>query len=304
MAVQAQLDDEQLLARYGDFLELRLGRSAQTRRSYCSDLRNLSEYLAGSDRGLLSVDLRILRSWLGSMRQEGLSARTLRRRVAAIKSFTAWAQADGLLAIDPAAMLESPKGPSQLPTVLSAAQTRELLDTASNAGSDTERIADVAIAELLYGSAIRVSELCGLDIDEVDFDQRVARVFGKGAKQRVVPFGPAASRSLKSWLEVGRPSWVTASSPPAVFLGPRGGRIDPRRVRARISVMAEQAGQTSELSPHSLRHSAATHMLESGADLRAVQELLGHSSLATTQIYTHVSVERLRASYASAHPRA
>ncbi len=304
MRTQAQLNDEAVLERYGRYLELRLGRSARTRQSYCSDLRSLSEYLAASHGDLLNLDLRLLRGWLGSMRQTGLSARTLRRRVAAVRSFTAWALAEGIVESDPATSLESPKGPSQLPIVLSQTQTIQLLDAAKRGERNVEQLADIALVELLYGSAIRVSELCGLDIDDVDFSRRVLRVLGKGNKERVVPFGTAAMQALQLWLQMGRPDWVTDISPPAIFLGPRGGRIDQRRVRARIAALAEVAGHPADLSPHSLRHSAATHMLESGADLRAVQELLGHSSLATTQIYTHVSIERLRASYASAHPRA
>lgn len=163
---------------------------------------------------------------------------------------------------------------------------------------------DRAVIELLYATGIRVSELCGLDLDDIDAGRRTLRVTGKGNKQRTVPFGPPAAAALDQWLENGRPRWVRERSGPAVFLGPRGRRIDQRRVRSRLHRLLATEPGVPDVGPHGLRHSAATHLLEGGADLRTVQELLGHASLATTQIYTHVSVERLRTTYEQAHPRA
>ncbi len=160
------------------------------------------------------------------------------------------------------------------------------------------------MVELLYATGIRVGELTGLDVDDVDPDRRTLRVLGKGNKERTVPFGVPAAVALDDWLRRGRPALVSSLSGPALFLGQRGKRVDPRQVRSVVGTLLEALGDTAATGPHALRHSAATHLLDGGADLRAVQEILGHSSLATTQIYTHVSVERLRNSYRQAHPRA
>jgi integrase/recombinase XerC len=171
-------------------------------------------------------------------------------------------------------------------------------------GDDVQDLRDRAVLELLYATGIRVSELCGLDVDDVDGDRRVVRVLGKGRKERAVPYGVPAGRALDEWLSRGRPRWVRPSSGPALVLGARGGRIDPRTVRSVVHGRLGEVPGAPDLGPHGLRHSTATHLLEGGADLRSVQELLGHATLATTQIYTHVSIERLRKSYERAHPRA
>jgi integrase/recombinase XerC len=163
---------------------------------------------------------------------------------------------------------------------------------------------DTAILELLYASAIRVSELCGLDADDIDQERRTVRVLGKGGKERTVPMGLPAARAVRRWLADGRPVVARDDSPPALLLGARGGRLDPRAARRVVHARIAAAGPVPDTGPHGLRHSAATHLLEGGADLRSVQEMLGHSSLATTQIYTHVSIERLLSAYQQAHPRA
>ena len=181
-----------------------------------------------------------------------------------------------------------------------------MLDVAAVAADDQDalHLRDRAMLELLYATGIRVGELVGLDIDDIDFGSNVVRVMGKGAKERTVPFGGPAAMVLQEWLRLGRDQVVAAVSGPALFLGRRGGRVDPRQVRSAVHELLRHVPGAPDLGPHGLRHTAATHLLEGGADLRAVQELLGHASLATTQIYTHVSVERLRTSYLQAHPRA
>ncbi len=191
-----------------------------------------------------------------------------------------------------------------LPTVLDADEAGALMDHAAVAADDgaAASVRDRAIVELLYATGIRVSELCATDLDDIDHDRRTARVRGKGDKERVVPFGIPAAHALRQWLAA-RGELVTPSSGAALFLGVRGGRIDPRTVRSSVHRLAAQAG-VPDLGPHGLRHTAATHVLEGGADLRTVQELLGHATMSTTQRYTHVSVERLRSTFALAHPRA
>ncbi len=186
--------------------------------------------------------------------------------------------------------------------MLRADQAAQLLDGAD--GQEPGDLRDRAVLELLYATGIRVGELCGLDLDDVDDARRVVRVLGKGNRERSVPFGVPAERAVAAWRTRGRPAWVTPASGPALLLGVRGRRLDPRAARTLVHRRLAKVPGAADLGPHGLRHSAATHLLEGGADLRAVQELLGHASLATTQIYTHVSVERLRSSYAQAHPRA
>lgn len=227
------------------------------------------------------------------------------RRATAARVFTAWAQRTGRISTDPGALLASPRPHKSLPGVLGQADTRAVLDAAAVAADDGSPIGlrDLAIMELLYATGIRVGELCALDIDDIDTSRRVVRVFGKGRKERSVPYGVPASDALRRWLDEARPQLARQGSGPAVFLGARGGRIDQRAVRRLVH---ERIGvvDAPDLSPHGLRHTAATHLLEGGADLRSVQELLGHASLATTQIYTHISTDRLRRAYEQAHPRA
>jgi integrase/recombinase XerC len=231
---------------------------------------------------------------------------TLARRAATARSFTKWALREELIATDPAIRLQAPKRVKSLPGVLQQQQILRVVDSLDAAAADGGPLAirDRAMVELLYATGVRVGELAGLDIDDMDPDRRTLRVIGKGNKERTVPFGVPAALAIDDWLRRGRPALVTATSGPALFLGVRGNRVDPRQVRAVVAVLLEALGDTAATGPHALRHSAATHLLDGGADLRAVQEILGHSSLATTQIYTHVSVDRLRKSYQQAHPRA
>ncbi len=252
------------------------------------------------------VDLRVLRLWLGEQAERGAARTTLARRAAAARTFFAWAVRTGVAASDPAQRLAAPRRLRSLPGVLKADQASRLLGVAGVAADDADplHLRNAAILEVLYASAIRVSELVGLDVDDVDVGERVARVMGKGGRERTVPFGVPARDALRAWLARGRPLLATVRSGPALFLGRRGGRIDPRVVRRVVHEMLGHVPDAPSLGPHGLRHSAATHLVEGGADLRTVQELLGHASLGTTQIYTHVSAERLRSSYEQAHPRA
>lgn len=281
--------------------------TSHTVRAYVADVVSLLRHLhrLGCE-SLDDADVRSLRSWLANQRTLGRSRTTLARRTAAARVFTAWATDTGRARHDPGATLKSPKPHRSLPAALSADQARRLVDVTQDTAHERGLVGlrDVAIIELLYASGIRVGELTGLDVDDVDVERRVVRVFGKGRKERSVPFGAPAATALDDWVRVGRPSLATQGSGPAMFLGARGGRVDPRVVRQLVHRMVAEVEGAPDVGPHGLRHTAATHLLAGGADLRSVQEILGHSSLATTQIYTHVTSERLRSAYRQAHPRA
>ncbi len=306
--------------------------SRHTVRAYNGDVQSLLEHAHRSgvaDPGAL--DLSALRGWLADQHQSGAARATLARRGAAARAFTAFAHRQGWLAVDPGPQLGTPKARRVLPQVLRREEMSRVLadceDRALRELASGQRTAaalamrDVAVLELLYASAIRVSELCGLDVGGLDLDRRTVRVFGKGGKERVVPVGVPAVRAVARWEETGRPVLAGGQSGLALFLGARGGRLDPRTARrivhARLRAVGRGPGSQTpgeaegggargvkDAGPHAIRHTAATHLLEGGADLRSVQEILGHSSPATTQIYTHVSAERLKASYRQAHPRA
>ena len=277
------------------------GRSAHTVRAYRVDIRDLIVYC--QERGVDEpggLDLAILRGWLAAGTAGGRSRATIARRSASARAFTAWCARRGLSAMDPGHRLVSPRVGSRLPTVLDQTQARQVLDHAGRHDGSPRAIRDAAIIEVLYGTAIRVSELCGLGLDDVDQGNRTLRVLGKGDKERVVPFGVPAARAIEAWLGVR--SELAKPSETAFFVGERGSRVDSRVVRTIVRRLTDDAG-VPVVAPHAMRHSAATHVLEGGADLRSVQELLGHATLATTQRYTHVSVERLRSTFEQAHPR-
>lgn len=283
-------------------------RSEHTVRAYVADLRHLDGYAREVGAGgLLALALPDLRAWLARHAEAGAARSTVARRAAAARSFYAWATRRGLVTEDPAARLAAPRRRRTLPEVLDRGHAQAMLDAAAaprEQPDDPLRLRDLAMLELLYATGVRVSELVGLDVDDVDPASRTARVLGKGAKERTVPYGVPAERSLAAGLERGRPQLVTDASGPALFLGRRGRRVDPRQVREVVHRAVAQVEGAGDLGPHGLRHSAATHLLDGGADLRVVQELLGHANLSTTQIYTHVSVDRLRRAYQQAHPRA
>ncbi|GAA2991073.1 integrase/recombinase XerC [Microbacterium terrae] len=283
--------------------------SPATVRAYRSDLADLER--SACRPSVADVDLEDLRQWLWVATQRGDARSTIARRTAAARSFFSWALDAGVIPTDPSLRLVAPKRGRTLPQVATATGMAEVLDGAAAAARDGDPVAlrDHAMLELLYGAAIRVSELCGLDVDDVDRGRRTARVIGKGSKERVVPFGAPAGTALEAYLVRGRSALAARSGAEltrpggALFLGVRGARIGPRAV---YDVVARVVGPEvkAAVGPHALRHSAATHLLDGGADLRAVQEMLGHASLGTTQIYTHVSAERLAATYRLAHPRA
>lgn len=295
------------LDRYVRHLRSERGLSEHSVRAYRGDVATLLEHARRMGRERVGdIDLLVLRSWLAGQATRGMARTTLARRAAAARGFTAWAQRHGLAATDPGALLATPRSGRSLPGVLRRDEADALLHVAGLAADDDTPVGlrDLAVLEVLYASGIRVGELCGLDLHDVDRSRRVLRVLGKGAKERTVPVGAPALRAVDRWLADGRPSLVTATSGAALFLGARGRRVDPRTVRRAVHDLLAHVPGAPDLGPHGLRHSAATHLLEGGADLRSVQELLGHATLATTQIYTHVSVDRLKASYDQAHPRA
>ena len=292
---------------FGRALLLERGSSEHTVRSYASDLRDLAAHAAGQGAtSAADLDLELLRDWLWRGSQARLAAATLARRSAAVRGFGAWLAREGRVAADPAARLKAPRAGTHLPRVLAREQMAALLDglTTRAAEDDPSALRDLAAVELLYASALRVSELTGLDVGDVDASRLTARVIGKGDRERVVPFGVPAAEALDAYVTRGRPRLVTPRSGAALLLGARGGRLGSRAVYGLVASLLEGIPGSGPQGPHALRHTAATHLLDGGADLRTVQEMLGHASLGTTQIYTHVSVERLRRSYAGAHPRA
>ena len=295
------------LADFECFLLLERGRSLHTARAYRADVSQLLWRAAAAGAcELEELDLALLRGWLAAMTRSGLARSTMARRASAARTFTAWASRTARMSHDPATRLVAPRRDQHLPTVLRADQSAALLDLATVRADDGEpvHLRDRAALELLYATGIRVAELVGLDLGDLDLERNVVRVLGKGDKQRTVPFGLPAARGVRDWVGRGRPRLANASSGSALLLGRRGGRWDQRQVRTLVHHLLRAAGTGVDAGPHALRHSAATDLLDGGADLRTVQELLGHASLATTQVYTHVSVERLRSTYQQAHPRA
>ena len=283
------------------------GRSEHTVRAYVRDVGVFLDDLGVHDDAALSgVALADLRAWLGVLSRRGAARSTVARTSASLRTFFGWLERTGRIAPDPSLRLTAPRRHRTLPPVLAQRSAAALLEVAAVAADDDDpvHLRDRAALELLYATGIRVGELVGLDVDDVDRSTNVLRVIGKGDKERRVPFGIPAREAVDAWLERGRPRLSGPSSGPALLLGRRGRRADQRQIRQVVHTLLTHVPDAPDLGPHGLRHSAATHLLEGGADLRMVQELLGHASLATTQIYTHVSVDRLKRSYAQAHPRA
>jgi integrase/recombinase XerC len=297
-----------LLSSYLRHLRGQRSLAEHTVRAYRADLLNLFTHIGrlGID-SLDAVDLRALRSWLAKQHTLGQARATLQRRAAAARMFFAWAHETGHVEVDPAVSLRSPKIMRTLPPTLEAATAAQMLDDAVAAAGEVGgpvATRDAAVLEILYATGIRVSELCGLDLADLDRARQVIRVFGKGSKERTVPLGRPALRAVETWLGKPRAQLLTGESGQAMFLGERGKRIDQRVVRRVVHRSLQMTEGAPDLGPHGLRHAMATHLLEGGADLRSVQEILGHASLATTQIYTHVTNERLRSAFEQAHPRA
>ncbi|WP_163571808.1 tyrosine recombinase XerC [Fodinicola feengrottensis] len=304
MRAELPVAHREAVDRFERHLAAERGRSEHTVRAYVTDIVSLLDHAVRL--GLTSpaeLELAALRSWLARLRSGGAASTSLGRRAAAARVFTAWAHRTGLLPTDVGALLASPRPHRDLPAVLRREQAAGVVESPA-APDEPVGARDRAILELLYGTGIRVGELCGLDLSAVDDGRRLVRVFGKGGRERTVPYGIPAERTLQAYLSIGRPALRVSDSGAALFLGVRGQRISPGTVRRIVHAAARSVDGSPDIGPHGLRHSAATHLLEGGADLRTVQELLGHASLATTQIYTHVSAERLRAAYQQAHPRA
>ena len=315
------------------------GLSPHTVRAYTGDVRSLLEHAAqGGITAPDELDIAVLRRWLAGQYGTGHARATLARRAAAARAFTAWACAGGWLRRDPGPLLGTAKIRRRLPQVPRQDQMAAVLSVPGGSGGggwgrggdrgardagapdgeggDGEggdggrgpeaelALRDAAIMELLYATGIRVSELCGLDVDDLDEGRNTVRVLGKGGRERTVPVGLPAVRAVEAWKRAGRPSLARPGSGPALFLGARGGRLDPRTARRVVHARLAAVAGVPDSGPHGLRHAAATHLLEGGADLRAVQELLGHADLATTQVYTHVTRDRLKTVYQHTHPRA
>ena len=317
---------EEFLRCYERHLAVERGCSPHTTRAYLGDVRALMEFVGTIDGNRATppdrpavelLDLAVLRSWLAAMTVDGAARTSVARRAASARRFTAWLFRTGRTPDDPGLRLRSPKARRSLPGVLRQEQASELMAVAARrteepAGSATSldpaaaavALRDRALIEVLYATGVRVSELVGTDVEDIDHERRTLRVMGKGSKERVVPFGLPADHALQAWVARGRPVLAGPRSGSAVFLGIRGGRMGVRQVREIVHDLVDHVDGAPAVGPHGLRHSAATHLLDGGADLRSVQEILGHASLATTQIYTHVSIERLRAGYRQAHPRA
>ena len=302
--------EESLIDAWGVYLRANLAVSEHTLRAYVSDLRSFTTYCQVDELSTENIRsvviLRAIRAWLASLVQQGKSRSTISRRTASIRSYTAWAYRRGYLDSDPGLLVTSARGDQKLPQVQTPSDTAELLSyaaTRTREENSPAAIRDWAILETIYATGIRVSEVCSLDTTSIDQQGMTLRVIGKGNKERVVPFTRACLSALQAWLSHGRSSLAIPEAGRALFVGDKGRRIDPRVIRAMIHRMCAQAG-VRDLAPHALRHTAATHILAGGADLRAVQEMLGHSSLQTTQRYTHVDAQRLSAIYKQAHPRA
>jgi len=295
-----------LVTQYEEHLALVRNLSDNSIRGYVTDLESFLKHM--EKLGIVEfnqLEIEHIRSWLANLQSTGIARATLTRRIVSIRAFTNWAAANGWLTSDLGANLAIPKPHKVLPEVLNldeAAAVIKSLEVRVTEEPTALNFRDLAILEVLYGSGIRVSELCGLDIGDIDNSRNTLNVIGKGSKQRVVPLGIPAMNALSNYLKNGRGEFANQLSQAAVFLGSRGKRIDQRTVRQVVYEAMKAVGAT--MGPHGLRHSAATHLLEGGADLRTVQEILGHASLATTQIYTHVSPERLQSAYKQAHPRA
>lgn len=299
---------EEIRDTYSHYLVNEKALSAHTVRAYLGDLDSFVEHLANNGANeITDISLPLIRSWLATQQVRGGARTTLSRRAVSIRLFTKWATKRGYMATDVGATLATPKPHRTLPGVLTQGDAVTALDSLATRAAEFDTptsIRDVAIVELLYATGARVSEVCGLDLEDLDFHRNTIRVLGKGNKERMIPMGAPAVKALNTYINEARPQLANDKSARALFLGARGKRIDQRAVRTIVYEALSALEGVESMGPHALRHSAATHLLEGGADLRTVQEILGHSSLATTQIYTHVSTDRLRQAFKQAHPRA
>lgn len=318
------------IERFLDAVRFEYGYSEHTRRAYERDLHSFAEFARASDVvDIAGADLEIMRGWLWGRQRAGLAPSTIARGVATLKSFGTWLERSALVPSNPASRLSAPKVPKSLPRVLGDEQVARILDRVGTraASGDPEQLRDYAVFELLYAAALRVSELCGLALSGFDRRERTLRVLGKGGKERIVPIGAPAARAAEAYLEHGRPALLARAAAPGAerpqapetswtagdtdspvsalfFVSNRGTEFTTQMAYRVVSRELEQEPGAGPRGPHTLRHTTATHLLNGGADLRVVQEMLGHASLSSTQVYTHVSTERLAESYRRAHPRA
>ena len=299
---------DEIRGAYSHYLVNEKALSTHTVRAYLGDLDSFIEHLGNNGvTEILDINLPLIRSWLATQQVRGGARTTLSRRAVSIRLFTKWATKRGFMATDVGATLATPKPHRTLPGVLTQGDAVTALDSMATRAAEFDTptsIRDVAIVELLYATGARVSELCGLDLEDLDFHRNTIRVLGKGNKERLIPMGAPAVKALNAYINDARPQLANDKSARSLFLGARGKRIDQRAVRTIVYEALSALEGVERMGPHALRHSAATHLLEGGADLRTVQEILGHASLATTQIYTHVSTDRLRQAFKQAHPRA
>ena len=297
---------DRALVEYQGYLESSKGYSPNTVKAYLTDIQDLADQLKlRSAFTAENLDLEGLRNWLWQLSENGASKATIARKSASARSFTSWLTKQGHLEADPGLRLRSPKSARSLPKVVSRESLDQVFDwlSAKATTDNPQGLRDLGIVELLYASGARVSEIASLDLGAIDFSRNIVRLMGKGSKERMVPFGQPARDAIDNWLRLGRRAVETEKSGSALFLNSRGQRVGVRQIYSLVAGLLQDTS-TGVAGPHALRHSAATHLLDGGADLRAVQELLGHASLGTTQIYTHVSIERLRDGYKNAHPRA
>lgn len=298
------------LTDFEKYLETVLGRSPHTVKAYGTELRDFGRFLAGRDQGLIEAGKTEIRAFLFELKGRGLDNASITRALSSLRAFYRWLVREGRLDRNPAASVVGPKRSKKQGLFLTERETEILLDEDEDLGLSGDRLMagrDQAVFELVYSTGLRVGELVALNLEEVDLQGLTVLVRrGKGGKDRLVPFGPPAAEALRAWLEL-RPELLDPKKEDgrrALFLGRRGGRLNDREVRRVLEARLNSRGLDRRYSPHSLRHSFATHLLSAGADLKAIQEMLGHSSLATTERYTHLDLDRLRQVYRQAHPRA
>ncbi len=301
------MDLLQALQRFADDLVVKKRLSENSLRAYLQDVDQFVRF--AREHHLTSakdVDTEVVRSWIWSQAEAGLAGASLRRKVSALKRFTSWLHTHNHTPVDAGVRLHAPNSGRTLPRVVSKAHMDEIFDVlyARAETGDAVALRDVAMVEVLYATALRVSELVGLSLGDIARTERTLRVVGKGDKERVVPYGRPAEKALTAYLDEGRPLLLRDNTSERVFVNQRGNTLGVRSVYQVVAALLAHLPGSGPLGPHTLRHSAATHLLDGGADLRSVQELLGHASLGTTQIYTHVSTERLTKAYQQAHPRA
>lgn len=301
--MQGEAAWQALLKEYLVYIRVEKGLSPRTVEAYGRDLKRWSEFIAGRGKATpCEVEREEVTMFMESLRQEGLSARSAARVASALRGFQRFLIEEGEYGSLPDSGLSPPRHGRRLPRVLSQDETRRLLE--QPLARDAPGLRDRAILETLYGTGIRISELTGLDLEDMELGEREMRVMGKGARERVVPVGETAAVALQEYLRFGRPKMARSAGQRAVFLNQRGGRLTRQGAWEVVKKYAGRVGLEERMTPHTLRHSYATHLLENGADLRYIQELLGHASISTTQIYTHISGSGLRESYLKAHPHA